>query len=96
MWYTYTVSSGLTGLTMADQKRQSTFLRSVQSLQQAAQRAGPAAAASYSLIGSIILMGGLGYAVDYWRGTFPAFFLGGLILGLVAGFYQLARALWRR
>jgi F0F1-type ATP synthase assembly protein I len=52
--------------------------------------------ASYTLIGSIVLLGGLGYAVDQWRGTFPGFFLGGLILGLITGFYQLAKALWQR
>jgi F0F1-type ATP synthase assembly protein I len=96
MWYTYTVSSGAPGLIMATKKRKYALARSVQSWQQSVQRAGPAAMASYSLIGSIVLLGGLGYAIDQWRGTFPGFFLGGLILGLVAGFYQLAKALWRR
>lgn len=96
MWYRYTVSSGVAALNMADQKTKSTFRRSVQSLQLATQRAGPAAAASYSLIGSIVLLGGLGYAIDYWRGTAPRFFLGGLILGLISGFYQLAKAIWHR
>jgi F0F1-type ATP synthase assembly protein I len=81
---------------MADQKQKPSLLRSVQSLQQAAQRAGPAAAASYGLIGSIVVMGGIGYAIDAWRGTFPAWFLGGLIVGLIAGFYQLAKAIWQR
>jgi F0F1-type ATP synthase assembly protein I len=81
---------------MADKKRKLSLVRSLGSLQQAAQRAGPAAAASYGLIGSIVLLGGIGYAVDQWRGTFPRFFLGGLILGVITGFYQLAKAIWQR
>ena len=40
--------------------------------------------------------GGIGYAIDYWRGTFPGWFLGGLILGLISGFYQLAKTIWQR
>lgn len=58
-------------------------------------RSAPAAMASYTLIGAIVLLGGIGYALDEWRGTSPWFLLGGLILGLVVGFYELARTLWR-
>ena len=59
--------------------------------------AGPAASVSYTLIGAIILLGGLGYAIDEWRGTSPWFLFGGVILGLIVGFYELAKAmLWRR
>ena len=64
--------------------------------QESAQSAGPAAAASYSLIGAIVLFGGAGYAIDAWRGSAPAFLLGGLGLGLVSGFYLLAKSIWRR
>ena len=53
------------------------------------QRAGPAAAASYTLTGGIILLGGLGYAVDTWLHTTPWFFLTGLFVGIVVGFYAL-------
>jgi F0F1-type ATP synthase assembly protein I len=65
--------------------------RSFRYLQDTARRSGPAAAASYALIGAILLFGGLGYAVDEWRGTSPWFLLGGLLLGLVVGFYELAK-----
>ena len=37
--------------------------RSLKTLQTSVQRAGPAAAASYSLIGAILLFGGIGYGV---------------------------------
>jgi F0F1-type ATP synthase assembly protein I len=59
-------------------------------------RSGPAAAASYTLIGAIILLGGIGYAVDSWLGTAPWGLFGGLILGLIVGFYELAKTIWRR
>ena len=69
--------------------------RSLKAFQENVSRAGPAAAAGYSLIGAIILLGGIGYAVDAWRGTSPWFLLAGLLLGLVVGFYGLAKTVWR-
>jgi F0F1-type ATP synthase assembly protein I len=53
-------------------------------------------AASYALIGAILLLGGLGYFADGWLGTEPWLLLGGLLLGIVVGFYELARVVWRR
>lgn len=70
--------------------------RSFRYLQENVRKSGPAAAASYTLIGAIILLGGLGYAVDEWRGTSPWFLLGGLLLGLIVGFYDLAKTVFRK
>ena len=70
--------------------------RSFRYLQENIRRSGPAAAASYTLIGAIILFGGIGYAVDEWRGTSPWGLLAGLLLGLVIGFYELAKTVWHR
>ncbi len=56
---------------------------------------GPAAAVSYTLIGAILLLGGIGYGLDEWLDTSPWCLFGGLILGLIVGFYELARTLWR-
>src|SRR5438046_2071316 len=81
---------------MPNDDRKPFLARSTRSLQENAERAGPAAGASYSLIGAIILLGGIGYAVDYWRGTSPWFLFGGLALGLVVGFYELARIVWKK
>lgn len=60
------------------------------------QRTGSAASVSYSLIGAIVLFGGLGYAIDAWADTSPWWLLTGLAVGLVVGFYQLALVVWRR
>jgi F0F1-type ATP synthase assembly protein I len=69
--------------------------RSLKYLQENVRRSGPAAAASYTLIGAIVLLGGIGYALDLWLETAPWFLLGGLLMGLVVGFYELAKAVWR-
>ena len=79
---------------MAKTKRPFSFARSTKSLQENVERAGPAAAASYSLIGGIILLGGVGYAVDAWQGTGPWGLLVGLMLGVVVGFYGLVKTIW--
>jgi F0F1-type ATP synthase assembly protein I len=79
---------------MADNDRESPLARSTRALQQQAEQAGPAAGAGYTLIGAILLLGGIGYAVDTWRGTSHWFLLGGLILGIVVGMYELAKTVF--
>ena len=74
---------------MTKPNRPFSFGKSAKSLQENVTRAGPAAAASYTLIGAIILLGGIGYAVDFWQGTAPWGLLIGLLLGVVVGFYEL-------
>lgn len=69
--------------------------RSFRFLQENLRRAGPAVVAGYTLIGAIALLGGLGYAIDAWRGTSPWGLLIGLILGVVVGFYELAKTVFR-
>ena len=81
---------------MPDDDRDLFLARSLKYLQENIRRSGPAAAASYTLIGAILLLGGIGYVVDQWRGTSPWFLLTGLLMGMVVGFYDLARTVWRR
>jgi F0F1-type ATP synthase assembly protein I len=77
-------------------KRRSFVSRSVDEFQENVTRAAPVAGVGYTLIGAILLLGGVGYAVDQWRGTSPWWMLGGLLLGLIVGFYELAKAVWPR
>ena len=69
--------------------------RAARAFQENVTRAGPVAVASYTLVGAILVLGGIGYALDSWLGTSPWFLLGGLLLGIVVGFYELAKAVWR-
>ena len=59
-------------------------------------RAGTVMGASYTLIGAIVLLGALGYFADRWLNTDPWLLIGGLLLGIVVGFYELARVIWQR
>ena len=70
--------------------------KSLRALQSNVQRSGPAASTSYTLIGAIILLGGIGYAIDGWQDSSPWGLFTGLMLGLIVGFYELAKTLWQR
>ncbi len=79
-----------------ENERTARLIQALKALQGGVQQAGPAAAAGYSLIGSILFMAGLGYAFDRWRGTAPTGVVVGMLLGVVVGFYILAKEVWRR
>jgi F0F1-type ATP synthase assembly protein I len=79
-----------------DKGRPFSYSKAARSLQENASRSGTAAAVSYTLIGAIILLGGLGYGFDLWRGTSPWGVFAGLMLGIVVGFYELIKTTWRR
>ena len=81
---------------MPDDERGSPLERSLEEFQESVRKSGPAASSSYTLVGAILLLGGIGYAVDAWWGTKPWFLFAGLLLGLVVGFYELAKAVWKR
>jgi len=77
---------------MAKKNRSFSYSRSAKSLQDNARNAGAVAGASYTLVGGIILLGGLGYLLDKWQGTGPWGLVIGLALGIIVGFYDLVKA----
>lgn len=77
-----------------NENRDDYFTRSFQYFQKIIKQSGPAATASYTLIGGVLLMGMLGYFLDNWLGTKPWLLFIGLMLGLFSGFYQLAKTVW--
>ncbi|PYR69027.1 MAG: hypothetical protein DMF87_20490 [Acidobacteria bacterium] len=81
---------------MAKKNRSFSYSRSAKSLQENAERAGSAAGAAYTLVGAILVLGGLGYGFDRWRATAPWGLIIGLILGVVVGFYDLVKTTSRR
>jgi F0F1-type ATP synthase assembly protein I len=46
------------------------------------------------MIGAILLLGGVGYALDVWMDTTPWLLLGGLVLGMIIGLYGVAKSVW--
>ena len=80
----------------SDKRRPFSYSKAARSLQENASSSGTAAAGSYTLIGAIIVLGGLGYGFDAWRGTSPWGVFVGLMLGIVVGFYELIKTTYRR
>ncbi len=80
---------------MPGRKPRGFLTRSVEAFQDSVQQAGPAATASYTLVGGIIFLGGLGYLIDAWRGWSPWGLIVGLGMGVTLGFYQLIKTVWR-
>ncbi len=80
---------------MAKKNRSFSYGRAARSLQDNASHSGEVAAASYSLVGAIIVLGALGYGFDRWQGTTPWGVAAGLMLGIIVGFYELVKTTWR-
>ena len=58
------------------------------------KRAGPGMGAAYTIVGGVLGLGLAGFVLDRWLGTSPAFVLVGIGLGLVVGFYELAKVVF--
>lgn len=67
----------------------------VESMQHSLSSGEPGIFAGYGLIGAIAMLGGGGFLADQYLGTKPWCLLGGLVAGLMVGFYQLSRVLKR-
>ncbi len=57
---------------------------------------GPAADAGWTLSGSVIACLLIGYMIGEYFGKNPAATVIGLFLGIVVGFYNLAKIMWRK
>ena len=80
----------------APKQRGFSIAKATRALQENVARSGPVAGASYTLIGAILLLGGLGYFLDGRLGTGPWLAVAGLLLGIVVGFYELIKTTWPR
>ena len=72
-------------------KKNKSILSSYLSFQKVLNQAGPAASASYSLIGSILLFIFIGFYIDNHFDTSPVGIIIGVVLGLIVGFYQMVK-----
>ena len=83
---------------MPDPKSRSGFDigQSLTYFQKIVKESGPAASASYTLLASVLVFTLLGWYIDSSRGTKPIGILVGLGIGLITGFYHLAKTIWIR
>ena len=81
---------------MRDDNSGFSLARSLTYLQENLRRSGPVMMAGYTLIGAILLLGGIGYLIDQWMQTSPWLLLVGLLAGVVVGFYELAKTVWHQ
>ena len=75
----------------SSKKKNKSILSSYLSFQKVLNQAGPAASASYSLIGSILLFIFIGFYIDNHFDTSPVGIIIGVVLGLIVGFYQMVK-----
>ena len=61
------------------------------SLQENASRSEPLIFASYSLVGAVLIFGGLGYLGDRWLMTAPWLLLTGSLTGFLSGIFGVYR-----
>ncbi|MEC7935101.1 MAG: AtpZ/AtpI family protein [Candidatus Neomarinimicrobiota bacterium] len=59
-------------------------------------QSSPAASASYTLIAAVIFFCIIGFYIDNQYQTIPWFTLLGLIIGLIIGFNELAKIIWKK
>jgi F0F1-type ATP synthase assembly protein I len=81
---------------MPDQYQGFALARSLRLMQENLRKSGPAMLAGYMMIASVLMCGGIGFALDYWLETSPWLLVGGLLFGVAIGLFELARIVWRR
>ena len=59
------------------------------------RKAAPYIGTVYIQFTAIIILSGIGYFLDQWRGSFPLYFTIGLVLGIIIGIYEMGRLILR-
>ena len=75
---------------------QKNFLsKSIQQFQRYVRQSGPAASAAYTLLGSVLLLSLIGYNLDKYFKSSPVYLIIGLCLGIIIGFYELYKSIFK-
>jgi len=75
---------------------QKNFLsKSIQQFQRYVRQSGPAASAAYTLLGSVLLLSLIGYNLDKYFKSSPIYIIIGLCLGILIGFYELYKSIFK-
>ena len=70
--------------------------QSLKQFQRFVRKSGPSASAAYTLLGAVLFLGALGFYADDYFNSSPLFILIGLTIGLIIGFYELAKSVFKK
>ena len=69
--------------------------KSIKQFQRFVRQSGPAAAASYTLLGAVLFLSLIGYYLDQYFKSTPVYLVIGLCLGMIIGFYELYKSIFK-
>tara|TARA_B110000438_G_scaffold9066_1_gene9079 strand:- start:1168 stop:1410 length:243 start_codon:yes stop_codon:yes gene_type:complete len=70
--------------------------QSLKQFQRFVRKSGPSASAAYTLLVAVLFLGGVGFYADHYFNSSPLFILIGLLIGLIIGFYELAKSVFKK
>ena len=80
---------------MIDESENS-LVQSLKQFQRFVRKSGPSASAAYTLLVAVLFLGGVGFYADHYFNSSPLFILIGLLIGLIIGFYELAKSVFKK
>ena len=69
--------------------------KSIKQFQRFVRQSGPAASASYTLLGAVLFLSLIGYNLDQYFESTPVYLIIGLCLGMIIGFYELYKSIFK-
>ena len=69
--------------------------KSIKQFQRFVRQSGPAASASYTLLGAVLFLSLIGYYLDQYFKSTPVYLVIGLCLGMIIGFYELYKSIFK-
>ena len=69
--------------------------KSIKQFQRFVHQSGPAASAAYTLLGAVLFLSLIGYYLDQYFKSTPVYLVIGLCLGMIIGFYELYKSIFK-
>ena len=69
--------------------------KSIKQFQRFVRQSGPAASAAYTLLGAVLFLSLIGYYLDQYFKSTPVYLVIGLCLGMIIGFYELYKSIFK-
>ena len=69
--------------------------KSIKQFQRFVRQSGPEASAAYTLLGAVLFLSLIGYYLDQYFKSTPVYLVIGLCLGMIIGFYELYKSIFK-